>query len=84
MQLEIPDRLAVDRKSPYHDSIVLAKGVEIRFNGNRQVNSVVEYCISEGWVIRRRMTAHGKIILERGQPVFYKSEGKVEVEWANG
>jgi hypothetical protein len=45
----LPDRLAIDPDSPFHDADLLQRGVGIRFNGAEKTN-VDEYCISEGWI----------------------------------
>ena len=45
----LPDRLATNPKSPFHNAELLARGVGIRFNGAEKTN-VDEYCVSEGWV----------------------------------
>ena len=44
----LPDRLATNPKSPFHNAELLARGVGIRFNGAEKTN-VDEYCVSEGW-----------------------------------
>lgn len=69
----LPDRLATNPKSPFHDPEVLARGVGIRFNGAEKTN-VDEYCVSEGWV---RLTV-GKSVDRHGNPMTIKLNGKVE------
>jgi len=69
----LPDRLALDPRSPFHDAALLERGVGIRFNGVERTN-VEEYCISEGWI----KVAAGKARDRRGQPMTMKLRGKVE------
>ncbi len=68
----LPDRLAVDPKSPFHDAAVLERGVGIRLNGVEKT-TIEEYCISEGWV---RM-AVGKARDRHGRPILLKFKGEV-------
>ena len=60
----LPDRLALDPRSPFHDAALLERGIGIRFNGQERTN-VEEYCISEGWI----RVAAGKARDRRGQPM---------------
>ncbi len=69
----LPDRLAIDPASPYHDAQVLAREVGIRFNGTEKTN-VEEYCISEGWI----RVAAGNAKDRHGRPMTIKLKGKVE------
>jgi hypothetical protein len=69
----LPDRLATDPKSPYHDAALLERGVGIRFNGVEKTN-VEEYCVSEGWV----RVAVGKTMDRKGKPLTLKLNGTVE------
>jgi hypothetical protein len=69
----LPDRLAVDPDSPWHDAAVLERGVGVRFKGEEKTN-VEEYCVSEGWV----RLAVGKAVDRRGKPMTVKLSGKVE------
>ena len=68
-----PDRLSLDPRSPYYDEALLGRGVGIKFNG-KEKTSVVEYCISEGWI---RIVA-GRSLDRHGQPMTMKLQGKVE------
>lgn len=70
---EFPDRLSNDPESPFHDAELLAKGVGIRFNGERKTN-VEEYCVSEGWI----RVATGKTVDRKGKPLTLKLKGVVE------
>ncbi len=70
----LPDRLAIDTRSPHYSAEVLSHSIGIRFNGKER-NDVEEYCISEGWV---RVPA-GKTVDRRGQPLLIKLKGQVEV-----
>ncbi|RYJ04263.1 MAG: DUF3297 family protein [Acetobacteraceae bacterium] len=69
----MPDRLATNPKSPFHNPELLARGIGIRFNGAEKTN-VDEYCVSEGWV---RLTV-GKSVDRHGNPMTIKLNGKVE------
>jgi hypothetical protein len=70
---DLPDRLSLDPRSPFHDAGLLARGVGIRFNGQERTN-VEEYCISEGWI----RVAAGRALDRRGQPMTMKIKGQVE------
>ncbi len=70
---ELPDRLSVDPRSPYHVAAVVEHDIGIRLNDKERFD-VEEYCISEGWV---RVPA-GKARDRRGQPLLIKLKGKVE------
>ena len=69
----LPDRLAIDPKSPFHDAALLERGIGIRFNGVEKTN-VEEYCVSEGWV----RVAVGRALDRRGNPMTLKVKGTVE------
>jgi hypothetical protein len=68
-----PDRLSLDPRSDYYDEALLSRGVGIKFNGQEKT-SVVEYCISEGWI----RVAAGRSLDRYGQPMTIKLKGKVE------
>jgi len=69
----LPDRLAINPKSPHHDAALLERGIGIKFNGLEKTN-VEEYCISEGWI----RVAAGKARDRFGNPMTVKLSGKVE------
>jgi hypothetical protein len=69
----LPDRLATNPKSPYHNAALLERGVGIRFNGTEKTN-VEEYCVSEGWI----RVAAGTTVDRAGNPLTIKLKGKVE------
>ena len=69
----LPDRLAINPKSPHYDEALLARGIGIRFNGVEKTN-VEEYCVSEGWV----RVAVGKTVGRDGNPMTMKLQGPVE------
>jgi hypothetical protein len=69
----MPDRLAIDPKSPFHNAALLERGIGIRFNGVEKTN-VEEYCVSEGWV----RVAVGRALDRRGNPMTLKIKGAVE------
>jgi hypothetical protein len=70
----LPDRLAADPTSPFHDADLLARGIGVRFKGVEKTN-VEEYCVSEGWI---RVPA-GNAKDRRGNPMTLKLKGPVEV-----
>lgn len=72
-RLPLPDRLAVDAKSPFHVAEVLEHGIGIRFNGHER-HDVEEYCLSEGWI---KVQAGNKVD-RRGKPLLITLRGKVE------
>ncbi|WP_182085382.1 DUF3297 family protein [Aureimonas sp. ME7] len=72
-QTPLPDRLAIDPESPFHDEALLANGIGIRFNGAEKTN-VEEYCVSEGWIKVAAGTARDR----RGKPLLLKLKGTVE------
>ena len=74
----LPDRLATNPSSPYHDADVLERGVGIVFNGVEKTN-VDEYCVSEGWI---RVTA-GKAVDRKGNPMTIKLQGEVKPYFRN-
>ena len=69
----LPDRLAINPKSPYYNAEVLERGVGIRFKGVEKTN-VEEYCISEGWI----RVAVGSTRDRAGNPLTIKLQGPVE------
>lgn len=73
MSTELPDRLSVDPRSPYHNAELLEHGIGIRFRGEER-RDVEEYCVSEGWV----RVAAGKALDRRGRPMTIKLMGDVE------
>ncbi|MDR3385948.1 MAG: DUF3297 family protein [Rudaea sp.] len=68
----LPDRLALDPRSPFHDAAILARGIGIRFNGQERT-TVEEYCVSEGWI----RVAAGRSLDRRGNPMTLKLKGEV-------
>ena len=69
----LPDRLAINPRSPYHNAELLERGIGIRFNGVEKT-IVEEYCISEGWVL----VAVGRTLDRKGNPMTMKIKGVVE------
>jgi len=69
----LPDRLAVNPRSPHYNAAIFEHDIGIRFNGKERFD-VEEYCISEGWV---RVPA-GKAVDRRGQPLLITVKGTVE------
>ena len=74
----LPDRLSLDSRSPYFDEAVLSRGVGIKFNG-KEKTSVIEYCISEGWI----RIAAGKSRDRYGPPRTFRRNGQVEPYFEN-
>ena len=70
---ELPDRLAANPRSPFHNKALLDQGIGIKFNGAEKTN-VEEYCVSEGWI----RVAVGKTLDRQGKPLTIKLNGKVE------
>jgi hypothetical protein len=69
----LPDRLAVDPRSPHHNAEVLKHEIGIKFN-DKERSDVEEYCISEGWI----KVPAGKSLDRKGNPLLIKLKGKVE------
>lgn len=69
----LPDRLAIDVRSPYHVAAVFAHDIGIRFN-DKERTDVAEYCISEGWI----RVSVGKKVDRKGRPLTIQLKGKVE------
>ncbi|MDC8784722.1 DUF3297 family protein [Roseateles koreensis] len=69
----IPDRLAIDPRSPHHNAAVFEHEIGIRLNDKERFD-VEEYCVSEGWV----MVAAAKTRDRKGRPLMMKIKGKVE------
>ena len=73
----LPDRLAVDPRSPHHNAEVFAHDIGIHLNGKERFD-VEEYCVSEGWVkvpAARTRDRHGRplmLTLKGVVEAFYK------------
>ena len=70
----LPDRLAIDARSPHYNAQVLEHNIGVRFNGKER-HDVEEYCISEGWI----KVPAGKTLDRKGKPLLLKLKGRVEV-----
>jgi hypothetical protein len=70
---QTPDRLSSNPRSPHYDEAALARGIGIRFKGQRR-HDVEEYSRSEGWI----RVALGKKVDRHGQPLTLKLSGEVE------
>jgi hypothetical protein len=68
MTATLPDRLAIDPNSPFHNAELLQSGIGI------EKTNVEEYCVSEGWV----RVAAGVAKDRHGNPMTIKLKGKVE------
>ena len=69
----LPDRLAADPRSPFHNAAIFDHGIGIRVNGRERFD-VEEYCISESWI----KVPAGKAVDRKGNPLLIKLTGKVE------
>ena len=69
----LPDRLAVDPRSPHHNTAVFAHDIGIRLNGKERFD-VEEYCVSEGWV----KVPAGRTRDRHGRPLMLTLKGAVE------
>ncbi len=70
---DLPDRLSIDPRSPYHVPAVFERDIGIRFNGKERVD-VEEYCISEGWI----KVPAGKTKDRKGRPMLIQLKGEVQ------
>ena len=68
-----PDRLSLNRRSPFFDGELLRRGVGIRFKGKERTD-VEEYSVSEGWI----RVAAGRSMDRFGQPMTIKLNGEVD------
>ena len=71
----LPDRLAVDPRSPHHVAAVFQQdaGIGILFNGKER-SDVEEYCVSEGWI----KVPAGKTLDRKGRPLLITLNGSVQ------
>lgn len=74
-----PDRLSVDKDSPFFDADLITR-VGVKFKGVERKNTV-EYCVSERWVLLQRKDLHGRPLWRAGKHVVIKLQGDVEVRW---
>ena len=74
--IPLPDRLAVDPRSPHHVAAILQQQADIgiRFNGKERFD-VEEYCVSEGWI----KVPAGKTRDRKGRPLLIALKGTVDV-----
>lgn len=49
-RVTVPDRLSTQEGAPHFKGKKLASKLRVMFNGTELKNSVIEYCISKGWV----------------------------------
>ena len=69
----LPDRLAVDPRSPHHVAAVFEHEIGILLNGKERFD-VEEYCVSEGWI----KVPAGKTRDRKGRPLLITLKGVVE------
>jgi hypothetical protein len=72
----LPNRLSIDRSSPYHTSCGAYVGVKI---DGAEAPNCIEFCVSEGWV--RLGNATGARVSQHEIQSAPKQCGKVEVYW---
>ena len=60
MNDNIPDRLSTQQGAPYYKGKKIIQGLRISIDGIEQLGSVIEYCISKGWVRVLDCDAAGK------------------------
>lgn len=78
----IPDRVSIERESLFFFPLYTALGVRI---DGVESNSVVEFCVSEGWVRTCFWTALRQMKRERGRIITQLREGvEVEPYWKGG
>ena len=70
----LPDRLAINPRSPYHVRAVFEHDIGILFNDKERFD-VEEYCVSEGWI----KVPAGKTRDRKGQPLLLTLKGRVAV-----
>lgn len=70
---ELPNRLSIDKKSPYYSGEIFKYNVSIRLNGKERLD-VCEYCIDEGWV----KVPAGRALDRRGKRLLIELKGTVE------
>ncbi len=68
-----PDRLSIHPFSSHYDEAALARGIGIRFKGERRT-TVEEYCVSEAWI----KVGAGKSLDRKGRPLQITLKGPVE------
>jgi hypothetical protein len=68
-----PDRLSIHPFSEHYDADKLARGIGIRFKGEKRT-TVEEYCISEGWI----KVQAGRSLDRMGRPMQLTLKGPVE------
>ena len=73
----LPDRLAINPRSPHHVAEVFEHDIRILINGKERFD-VEEYCISEGWI---KVASH-KALDRRGQPLLMTVKGTVEASYS--
>lgn len=79
-EIELPDRVCVDKLSPFFDDRYKYLGV--KFNGVARDGDVQEYCKSEGWLRVRIRDGKGRFRLnDDGTYVIARIEGLIEPYW---
>lgn len=75
---EIPDRVCVDKASPFYWPRCADLGVI--FDGEERKGDVQEFCVSEGWILVRKRSPEGLFMIdnETGTWAMEQLHGKVE------
>ncbi len=77
-----PDRLSVDRDSPFFDECY--KRVGVRLNGIERLGDVQEYCVSEGWIDVRRWNGKRFMTGPGGEYLLTRLHGTVLAYFKDG
>lgn len=72
----IPDRVSINPKSPHFWKQY--KKVGVRIDGKARLGDVHEFCVSEGWAMVRAKGPDGRWMMEDGEIVLEKVEGRIE------
>lgn len=81
-QYFIPDRVSIERDSPFFWPGYKKLGVKI--DGEKRSRDVVEFCVSEGWARVQAKDKFGRKIVDpenTGHWLLVKVEGKIEPYW---
>lgn len=80
--MQIPNRLSIEKGSPDYNKAALDKGIEVTFNGIRQVNCVISFDVEAGTLTRYRKTALGQHKRDEfHQPITETLTGVVGASW---
>jgi hypothetical protein len=74
--LNVPDRLSIEKDSPYYNAAFM--NVEVIIDGKLRRGDVVEYCVSESWARVWIRNSRGEFTKERGRARTIRIHGKIE------